>query len=130
MLTKGLNKIELAPEAAPRSVRAGRVAGSLKYDWLMAVLIFWLIGGVHVDGWAHSHIPGLETFFTPWHAIFYTGLLAIGSFSVQPLLAITCGVMPGQRPSRQGTVFRWPGWWFLPSAALPIWSGIPSSVSR
>lgn len=80
MLTKGINNIELAPEARSRTVRAGRVAGSLKYDWIMAVLIFWLIGGVHVDGWAHSHVPNLETFFTPWHALFYTGLLAIGSF--------------------------------------------------
>jgi hypothetical protein len=86
MLTKGLNKLELAPEVSVRPARAGRVAGSLKYDWLMAVLIFWLIGGVHIDGWAHQHVPGLETFFTPWHAIFYSGFVAIGSFLAATLV--------------------------------------------
>ncbi len=86
MLTKGLNKVELAPEAKPRTVRTGRAIGGLKYDWIMAVQIFWLVGGVHVDGWAHSHVPGLETFFTPWHALFYTGLLAIGSFLAATLV--------------------------------------------
>ena len=86
MLTKGLDKVKLAPEVAPRAARAGRAIGGLKYDWVMAVLVFWLVGGVHVDGWAHSHVPGLETFFTPWHALFYTGLLAIGSFLVATLV--------------------------------------------
>jgi hypothetical protein len=33
-----------------------------------------LIGGVFTDGWAHFNRPGLETFFTPWHAILYSGL--------------------------------------------------------
>lgn len=29
--------------------------------------------GLFMDGWAHNHIPELETFFTPWHAVFYSG---------------------------------------------------------
>ena len=36
----------------------------------------WLATGAYVDGWAHNHIPELETFFTPWHAILYSGYLA------------------------------------------------------
>src|SRR5205807_5002919 len=35
----------------------------------------WLLGGIFTDGWAHNHIH-VETFFTPWHAILYTGYLA------------------------------------------------------
>lgn len=26
---------------------------------------------VYVDGWAHVHVGGLDTFFTPWHAALY-----------------------------------------------------------
>lgn len=34
----------------------------------------WLVIGIYVDGWAHNHIvEELETFFTPWHALFYSG---------------------------------------------------------
>ena len=45
---------------------------------LMTLLVgFWLMIGIFVDGWAHNHLGGtLETFFTPWHAIFYSGFLA------------------------------------------------------
>jgi hypothetical protein len=31
------------------------------------------------DGWAHAHLH-VETFFTPWHAILYSGLLANAAF--------------------------------------------------
>jgi len=37
---------------------------------------FWLMVGLFVDGWAHNNLRELETFFTPWHAIFYSGFLA------------------------------------------------------
>ena len=36
----------------------------------------WLMIGLFVDGWAHNNRPELETFFTPWHALFYSGFLA------------------------------------------------------
>ncbi len=37
----------------------------------------WLLSGVFIDGYAHSHIDStLETFFTPWHAMLYSGFLA------------------------------------------------------
>jgi len=49
--------------------------GGIKFDMFMVILTSWFIGGVHLDGWAHSHIPQLETFFTPWHAVLYSGYL-------------------------------------------------------
>jgi hypothetical protein len=61
------------PEPAPRGAAA---AGGAGFDWLMAVLGAWLIGGLYLDGWAHIHVPALETFFTPWHAVLYSGYLA------------------------------------------------------
>src|SRR5581483_6789195 len=53
-------------------------AGSdLRFDWIMVVVSIWWLGGLFLDGWAHSNIPQLETFFTPWHAVLYSGYLAV-----------------------------------------------------
>jgi len=43
-------------------------------DWTVAVLGVWLVGAVHFDAWAHHRFE-LETFFTPWHGVLYTGFL-------------------------------------------------------
>ena len=44
-------------------------------DLAAALLGTWVVGGLFLDGWAHVNQPGLETFFSPWHAIFYAGFL-------------------------------------------------------
>ena len=36
----------------------------------------WLLVGTYVDGWAHNNLRDLETFFTPWHAVLYSGFTA------------------------------------------------------
>lgn len=37
----------------------------------------WLMIGLFLDGYAHSNIiEELESFFTPWHAVFYSGFVA------------------------------------------------------
>ncbi|HEV8653431.1 MAG TPA: hypothetical protein VG276_29540 [Actinomycetes bacterium] len=59
-----------------RTVRAPATRMSWGADLLTVVLSAWLIGGLFVDGWAHSTRPLLETFFTPWHAMFYSGFAA------------------------------------------------------
>ena len=51
-------------EAAPVA-RAEPVAGGLRFDWVAVALAGWLIGGLHLDGWAHNHHPEMESFFTP-----------------------------------------------------------------
>jgi len=34
----------------------------------------WFVVGLYLDGWAHTHqLP--DSFFTPWHAIIYSGVL-------------------------------------------------------
>lgn len=53
-----------------------RVASSLRFDWAMALLGAWYLGGLFLDGWAHSHGKVDSTFFTPWHAVFYAGFFA------------------------------------------------------
>jgi hypothetical protein len=42
-------------------------------DLVTAVLATLLIGGVLSDAWAHTNLGGLESFFTPWHALLYGG---------------------------------------------------------
>lgn len=54
----------------------GEATSGPGFDWLMATLGAWFLGGLYLDGWAHIHVPGLETFFTPWHAVLYSGYLA------------------------------------------------------
>lgn len=56
--------------------------GSLLFDSMMIVFSSWFMGGVFLDGWAHTHIPRLETFFTPWHAVLYSGYLSVALFLV------------------------------------------------
>ncbi len=54
------------------AMRPGRL------DHLIAVLSLWYTGGLFLDGWAHNHLGSeLETFFTPWHGVFYGGFLAV-----------------------------------------------------
>lgn len=60
--------------------------GSRSYDWIVVLLSFWLVAGMVMDGWAHNHIPELESFFTPWHAVFYSGFLAFAGFLAATLV--------------------------------------------
>jgi hypothetical protein len=43
-------------------------------------LSVWVIIGLFVDGWAHVNLEQLETFFTPWHALFYSGFAAVAAW--------------------------------------------------
>ncbi|MFC4811019.1 hypothetical protein [Paenibacillus sp. GCM10023250] len=52
---------------------AARVATGKEYVTILFGV--WLIAGVFVDGFAHNH-GAVETFFTPWHAILYSGFMA------------------------------------------------------
>ena len=46
-------------------------------DLITMLLGAWLMIGLFLDGYAHTNlIDELETFFTPWHGVFYSGFLA------------------------------------------------------
>jgi hypothetical protein len=56
-------------------VRAPDVsAARWRRDLVTGALGVLLVAGVFTDGWAHLNRPGLESFFTPWHAMLYSGL--------------------------------------------------------
>ena len=77
-----LTKPQRGDAQTPTDVRAGTFPreSSLAFDWAMAGLGGLFIGGLYVDGWAHNHLNRIETFFTPWHALFY------GSFAILALV--------------------------------------------
>ena len=50
--------------------------GGLGFDRLMALVSCWFLAGVFLDGWAHTHGLVDRTFFTPWHAVLYSGYFA------------------------------------------------------
>jgi Tol biopolymer transport system component len=60
------------------SARPGQAATTLRVDWILAILSVWLIGGFYVDIWAHAHGQVDDTFFTPWHALLYSGAASFG----------------------------------------------------
>jgi len=57
-----------------------RPAGSVRFDLSAALLALWFVVGLFVDGWAHNHGKVDNTFFTPYHALLYSGILATGLF--------------------------------------------------
>ncbi len=67
-----------SPESGSKRV-AGYPADSRRFDWLNVLAMVWFLAGLFLDGWAHNNIPSLETFFTPWHAVLYSGFLAVAA---------------------------------------------------
>ncbi len=53
---------------------------SASLDLAVGVVGLWLAVGFLWDSWAHLHV-GVESFFTPYHAVFYSAMLA-GTFVV------------------------------------------------
>ncbi|MBD1543900.1 hypothetical protein G9E11_16985 [Arthrobacter sp. IA7] len=80
-------------------------------DLVTELLGLWLLLAVFLDGWAHINLPSLETFFTPWHAALYSGMLATAAWTAvviwrnrtpgQPLLQ---AAPPGYRGTAVGVV--------------------------
>ncbi len=49
-------------------------------DLTTMALALWTLGGLLVDAYYHSTDPGLESFWTPWHALFYSGFTATAAW--------------------------------------------------
>ena len=68
----GLDLLRNSGEPRPRASR--------RADVVMTVLSVWFVLGLFLDAYAHADAPELETFFTPWHAVFYSGFAATGGW--------------------------------------------------
>ena len=73
-----------------------RPTGGPRFDAIIAILSAWMVIGLYVDGWSHRYVSNLDSFFNPWHAMLYSGLLAMVAF-----LTITVG-----RNARKGLSWR------------------------
>ncbi len=84
------------PAAAPAAPALPRVyRASTRQNLVTMLLGWWLLVGLFVDGWAHNtYGESLETFFTPWHAVFYSGFLAVAAWC---LLLARRGWQAGRR---------------------------------
>ncbi len=56
--------------------RARPVPLSRRADFGTILFGQWLMLGLAVDGWAHHTRPNVESFFTPWHGLLYSGYAA------------------------------------------------------
>lgn len=69
--------VDVAGTSAGGRTRAPVVRTRERLSWrqelVTTALGAWLMVGLFVDGWAHTNLTELETFFTPWHALFYSG---------------------------------------------------------
>ncbi|MEO6836401.1 MAG: hypothetical protein ABI231_10915 [Candidatus Tumulicola sp.] len=52
------------------------VSRSLALDYAVGLCGVWVSSGFFLDAWAHGHVP-VESFFTPYHGVFYSGMLAM-----------------------------------------------------
>src|SRR5579863_5450040 len=66
------------PSAEPkgRGIMQNAAPRSLALDYAVGICGVWISGGFFLDAWAHGHVP-VESFFTPYHAVFYSGMLAL-----------------------------------------------------
>lgn len=72
--------IERPLDAQPAShIRSTeRPAGGMRFDMAAVLCCAWFIGGLFLDGWAHNNGRVDDSFFTPWHAVLYSGFASVG----------------------------------------------------
>lgn len=58
--------------------KSGYPVATRRFDLLALALATWVIVGIFVDVNAHNHGRVDDTFFTPWHFLLYSGVLANG----------------------------------------------------
>src|SRR5437867_8717930 len=72
----------MAIDALPAASRVVAPASPAE-DAITVVCGIALVGGVLADAWAHTNILStLESFFTPWHALLYSGFAALALWTV------------------------------------------------
>jgi hypothetical protein len=95
--------------------------------WGVALSSSWVVTGLYLDGWAHTHeLP--DTFFTPWHGVIYSGFLMAALVLATTFLRHRWQGMPtGYRLSLVGV-----GLFFVGGVADLLWHtffGIEANLS-
>lgn len=71
-------------------------------DLITAVLYLWPTIGLYLDGWAHHNLANLETFFTPWHAVFYSGYVVSAAWVISLVNRRRSSTLPWRVGTPQG----------------------------
>ena len=58
-----------------------RPVEGIGFDRIFAALSGISVIGLYLDGWAHNNIATIETFFTPWHGVLYSGFGAVAAIT-------------------------------------------------
>lgn len=72
-----------------------------RFAWRVTAAHTWILVGLFLDGWFHIHGSDSESFFTPWHAVLYSGVLATVAVHLLEQRRAN-GIRPGYRPSLAG----------------------------
>jgi len=57
---------------------AASASFSARERWVLLIASAWLVSGLQLDAYAHATTPELETFWTPWHGVLYSGIAVSG----------------------------------------------------
>lgn len=72
---------QTASTGARKVAQTGFPAGGLRFDWAYIGLSALFVAGLWVDGWAHFHGQVDDSFFTPWHFLFYSAFGFVALFT-------------------------------------------------
>ena len=77
-----------------------------RFDLVTMLFSVWMVGGVFVDGWAHINLASTkETFFTPWHAVLYSGFTAVAAWMILPVARARDRELSNRVPIGYGLAF-------------------------
>jgi hypothetical protein len=91
-----------------------RPRASMRTNVVTTVLSVWFTLGLFLDAYAHSTFPQLESFFTPWHAVFYSGFAVTAGWI---LWTVWGHVQEGRRG-----IAAVPGGYGMTIVALPVFA--------
>ncbi len=86
------------PAPNERAVAAGSNRASRGEELTYLFFVLWTMIGLCLDGWAHRYQPELESFFTPWHAVFYSGFI-LGTATLARMIVRRRPTSPSLRES-------------------------------
>lgn len=70
----------MSQSTAPTKTVPVVARASFRDDVVTVAAGTWMVLALFADGWAHQNVPGLDTFFTPWHLALYSGFLAAAAW--------------------------------------------------
>jgi hypothetical protein len=78
---------QATPDAGRRVPCVRRPVLGRRDHYVTLGLTLWTVLGLYIDAWAHGQsVP--ESFFSPYHAVFYTGFVATAAWMLRPVLRL------------------------------------------